>query len=223
MSWQRDVLDVLREPVVAEEDLRQRLLAVLLTPPRRMTYEEFLVWADEDTLAEWEDGEVVMYSPASDRHQDLADFLTAIMRIYVESRELGWVRSAPFQMKLDRGVEPDLLFVAQDHLDRLRETYLDGPADLVVEIVSPESRERDRGTKFYEYEQAGIPEYWLIDPQREQAEFYQLDAQGRYHLNLPDAEGIYRSRVVPGFWLRVAWLWQPPSVLDVLRQLGLLH
>jgi len=92
----------------------------------------------------------------------------------------------------------------------------------VVEIVSPESAGRDRGEKFYEYEQAGIPEYWLVDPSREEAEFYQLDAQGHYHLILPDAEGIYRSRVLRDFWLRVTWLWQPPRVLDVLRELSLI-
>ncbi len=81
---------------------------------------------------------------------------------------------------------------------------------------------RDRGEKFYEYEQAGIREYWLIDPQREQAEFYPLTPEGRYRLTLPDAEGVYRSAVLPGFWLRVAWLWQPSRVLEALRELALI-
>jgi len=216
---------------IGDDDLRRRLLEVLLTPVERtrmmrpkMTYEEFLAWADEDTLAEWVDGEVVMYSPASDRHQDMARFLAAVLSIYVETYGLGVIRPAPFQMKLERGREPDLLFVAREHLNRLKETYLDGPADLAVEIVSPESAGRDRGEKFYEYEQAGIPEYWLIDPQTERAEFYQLTAAGQYRLVLPDAEGIYRAAVLPDLWLRVAWLWQTPLplVLDVVRELGLI-
>jgi Uma2 family endonuclease len=84
-------------------------------------------------------------------------------------------------MKLAQsGREPDLLFVAQTNLERLKETYLDGPADLVVEIVSPEGVGRDRGVKFYEYAQGGVPEYWLIDPQTEWAEFYRLE-EGHYH------------------------------------------
>jgi hypothetical protein len=120
-------------------------------PVEGMTYEEFLTWADEDTLAEWVDGEVVMYSLASKRHQNIADFLLKVMGTYVESHDLGMVISAPFQMKLEHGREPDVLFVASEHLDRLEETYLDGPADLVVEIVSPDSMGRDRGDKFYEY------------------------------------------------------------------------
>ena len=213
-------------PLPLDDDLRRELFDVLLVPSpqrREMTYDEFLAWADEDTLAEWVDGEVVMCSPASDRHQDISGFLESVLRSFVEVRRLGVVRSAPFQMKLARsGREPDLLFVSQEHVARLGETYLDGPADLVVEIVSPESAERDRGTKFYEYEEAGIPEYWLLDPQREQAEFYRLGEQGHYGLVSPDAEGVYRSETLPGFWLRVDWLWQLPPVLDALRALGLI-
>jgi Uma2 family endonuclease len=237
----RDV--ILRElPGWIEQDpaLRRRLREALretparteggVGPPSPMTYEEFLDWADEDTLAEWialpgrEVGEVMLYSPASKHHQRIAGFLVTTMRIFVEQRDLGAVLSAPFQMKLEHsGREPDVLVVAQEHLDRLQETYLDGPADLAVEIISPESIGRDRGEKFYEYEAGGVTEYWLIDPQKERAEFYQL-RDGRYQQVSPDAEDIYRSEVLPGFWLRVEWLWQEPlpKTLDVLRELGVL-
>jgi Uma2 family endonuclease len=152
----------------------------LTSPPAKMTYEEFLAWADEDTWAEWVDGEVMILMSASEEHQDLADFLTALLRLFTEAHQLGIVRSAPFQMKTGPdlpGREPDIIFVAREHLDRLKHTHLDGPADLVVEIVSPESRARDRGTKFYEYEQGGIREYWLLDPLRRQAEFYGRGAE----------------------------------------------
>jgi Uma2 family endonuclease len=122
-------------------------------------------------------------------------------------------------MKLEHGREPDLLFVANEHLDRLQETYLDGPADLVVEIVSPESAGRDRGEKFYEYERGGILEYWLLDPQVRRAEFYQLNTEGQYQQMSPDAEDRYHSAVLSGFWLRVEWLWQEP-LPHPLRVLG---
>lgn len=207
------------------EKLRQRILKALqaddeLAP---MTYEEFLAWAGEDTLAEWVDGEVIMTSPASERHQDISGFLETIFRVYTEFHSLGIVRSAPFQMRLsDSGREPDLVFVAEVHHERLRKTYLDGPADLVVEIISPESAGRDRGVKFYEYEAAEIPEYWLIDPEREQAEFYQLDVHGRYQLVPPDEKGIYPSKALPGLRLPVAWLWQPPKVIAALKSLQLI-
>jgi len=188
---------------------------------RSMTYEEFLNLADEDLPAEWVDGEVIVTSLARDRHQDIVRFLTAVLSVFVETHEPGAVRPAPFQMKLARsGREPDVLFIAQEHLDRLKATYLDGPADLVIEITSPESVGRDRGEKFYEYEQANIPEYWLIDPERKRAEFYRLDENGQYQL-VPQEAGVYRSRVLEGFWLRADWLWQTPPVLEALRALEL--
>lgn len=208
-----ELLGVLKEPGLPDDKLRRRLLEVLLEPaqPRKMTYEEFLAWADEDTLAEWVDGEVIMTSPASRRHQEIALFLGQVIGLYVEQLGSGRVLVSPFQMKLERsGREPDLLFVANEHLERLKETYLDGPADLVVEIVSKESAGRDRGEKFYEYEQAGVPEYWLIDPGMKRVEFYQLSSEGQYHLVSPDPAGVYRSPILPAFWLRVAWLWQEP-------------
>ena len=194
--------------------LRLELLALLSadpTKPATMTYEEFLAWADEDTLAEWVDGKVVMTSPASAQHQYLAIFLATTLSTYVTIHDLGTVLTGPFQMKLARsGREPDVLFVAKEHLARLQPTLLQGPADLVVEIVSDESVARDRGTKFEEYREAGIPEYWLLDPRIEQAEFYHVDERGRYQLAPVDEEGVYRSRVIPGLWLRVDWLWQQP-------------
>jgi Uma2 family endonuclease len=93
-----------------------------------------------------------------------------------------------------------------------------------VEIGSPESIGRDRGDKFVEYEAAGVQEYWLIDPLRQQAEFYQLDDKGLYRAAAIAADGIYRSDVLTGFWLRVPWLWQSslPPVLSVLQELGVI-
>ena len=196
-----------------------------VSPPKeRMSYEEFLEWCDEDTWAEWVDGEVIVLSPANDRHQDLSDWLAFILRAFAETHDLGVVRSAPFQMKLERGREPDILFVAREHLDRLLESRLDGPADVVVEITSPDSLLRDRGEKLAEYELGGVREYWLIDPERERADFYRLDAEGYYERAPVDAEGVYHSEAVPGFRLRVEWLWQEPlpKVLDVVREMELI-
>ncbi|HAF70316.1 MAG: hypothetical protein XD60_1492 [Acetothermia bacterium 64_32] len=196
------------------------------TKTKKMTYEEFLAWCDEDTWAEWVNGEVIVLAPASNRHQDLARFLIQVLGIYAELKGLGVVRPAPFQMKTGPdlpGREPDILFVAKENLGRLKATHLEGPADLVVEIVSPDSRLRDRGEKFAEYEMGGVREYWIIDPDEKRADFYVLGEDGRYERKKPDQSGIYRSQVLPGFWLKVEWLWQEPlpPVLEVLRELGL--
>jgi Uma2 family endonuclease len=122
------------------------------------------------------------------------------------------------------GREPDLLLISQANLNRLKETYLDGPGDLVVEIASSESRERDYNEKFSEYERGGVKEYWILDLEEQRAKFYVLGAEGRYEQRSIDSEGFYHSEVIPGFRLKVDWLWQEPlpKILYALRQLGLI-
>ena len=203
----------------------EKPVKALPTPPaapRRMTYEEFLDWADEDTYAEWVDGKVERMSPASVVHQDISDFLSAIMRVSVEDLDAGKVLTAPFQMKLEalrRGREPDLLFVAKERLSLLKGSFLDGPADLAVEIISLESVLRDRGTKYAEYEAGGVREYWIIDADAHRADFFVRDAEGRFQRAREDAAGRYESAVLPGFWMDLNWLWQTPlpTVRGVMR------
>lgn len=192
-------------------------------PATKLTFEEFLAWADENTCAEWLDGDVVVMSPGSNRHQEVGSFLERVLGVFVEHHHLGTIIRAPFVMKLHegRGREPDLLFVSRERAQLIGATFLNGPADLVIEILSPESIGRDRGEKFVEYEAAGVREYWLIDPERQRAEFCELDA-GRYRI-VSDMER-YQSKVLPGLVLRIEWLWQtpPPPTLSVLRELGIL-
>ena len=191
-----------------------------------MSYQEFLDSWDESCGAEWKDCTIVPMTPANRSHQDLAGMLEALLRIYAEARRLGKVLPAPFQMKTGPdlpGREPDVLFVATAHLDRLQEKYLDGPADLAVEIVSPDSRLRDRGEKLAEYEMGGVREYWVIDPELKRADFHLLGEDGRYRLREP-VDGVYPCEVLPGLELPLAWLWEHPlpDILHCVRGLGLL-
>lgn len=186
-----------------------------------ISYEAFLGTADDDVPAEWVDGKVILTGTSSDVHQRLLGFLLTLLAVFAEERTSGTVRSRPFQMKTGAalpGREPDLLYIEGANLSRLKERYFDGPADLVVEIISPESRARDRGEKFYEYEQGGVTEYWLIDPDREQAEFYRLDDRGIYQL-VPLKDGVFESQVLPGLRLEASWLWREPlpPLLSILK------
>lgn len=197
-------------------------------PGGKVSFDEYIEWLDEDTRADWVDGEIIlMASPASIDHQNAGGFIYSVLRTYVEEHNLGQVVFAPYVMKMaaiSRGREPDLLFIQRDRLGLLTRNYLDGPADLAVEIVSPESNRRDRKEKFAEYAQAGVTEYWLIDPDHRTAEFYYLGADGKY-ARAPLAEaGRFHSRAVAGFWLKVDWLWQTPlpPLLEVLRELRVL-
>jgi Uma2 family endonuclease len=116
--------------------------------------------------------------------------------------------------------EPDLFFVAAESLGRLTDTELNGPAELAIEVISTDSVLRDREDKFYEYQAGGVREYWIIDPRpkRQRADFYVLDENNIYQ-PVPAADGVYRSTVLPGFWLRIDWLWaEEPNPLAALAE-----
>jgi Uma2 family endonuclease len=200
--------------------------AVTSSPLPKMTYEEFLDWYDESRHAEWVDGEVILMGPVSKRHQLLVSFLGALIQLWTEDRKLGLSLIAPFQMKLSlrpSGREPDVLFIASERLRLLQNNYLDGGADLAIEVISPDSRTRDRRDKYQEYEQAGVREYWIIDPIRQQAQFYRLNSAGAFCQIAVGDDGIYHSDVLEGLWLEVDWLWQEPlpPLMSVLREWGL--
>ncbi len=225
----RKIVESLPEWVEREPRLRRRLQAALQqaedSPPYFDTFEEFIAWVDEDVSAEWTGGRVVLMSPASVPHQRLVAFLDRIIGFFVEQNNLGELLTAPIKMKLENyGPEPDLVFVTNEHKDALKQNFVDGPADLVIEIISPESLGRDRGDKFIAYETAAIPEYWLIDPIRQQAEFYQLDENGRYQPTPLAEDGRFHSQTIPGLWVKPAWFWADPlpSVVDILRQLEII-
>jgi Uma2 family endonuclease len=191
----------------------------------KITYEEFLK-KYSDVHAEWVEGEVILLMTASTKHQKIVRWLINILSLFIETHELGLLLPAPFNMYMPavgRGREPDILFVAQNRLHIVQDSNLSEAADLVIEIVSPESVGRDRGEKFVEYEAAGVREYWLIDPDRQQAEFYRLTDAGRYQLVFPGDEGIFHSEVLTNFWLKIEWLWQEPlpKVLAIAKELGL--
>jgi Uma2 family endonuclease len=185
-----------------------------------MTYQQFLRRNWENPHVEWVNGEAVMMAQISEEHNEVGRFLITLLGHFNEAHDLGAIRYDPFQMKTGPklpGRAPDLLFVAKKNAHRLRRLYVSGPADLVVEIISIGSRAVDRGEKYYEYEEGGVKEYWLIDPERRTAEFFRLARDGAYHV-VPIENGVFRSTAMKGLWLKVDWLWRRPPLMSVLKE-----
>ena len=172
---------------------------------------------------EWAGGRLIeMSPPPSFGHGRQVVFLVEIMDLFARRHDLGAVVGDHYAQRLDETIRvPDVAFFKKSSLDRVKPTHSEGGADLVVEIVSPDSGARDRGEKFDEYERAGIEEYWVVDPRRRLAEFYRL-REGLYAPVLPDAEGRVFSSALPGFFVRVAWLWEDADLFSALRELGVL-
>lgn len=179
-------------------------------------------WTVEDRT-EFVDGKVIVLPRESTPDIRLRGFLARVLGVFVEELGLGEVIDANLQIRPRAGLRrmPDLMFISTRRLPQLEETYLVGGPDLAVEIVSPKSGKRDRVEKYAEYEHVGIRDYWILDPRKRRAEAFALDPKGRYQ-PMPITDGILRSQAIPGFWLRLEWLWQQPAptTRNVMRELG---
>ena len=193
-------------------------------PGRRLTEREFVAWAGEKTRAEWVDGEVQIMPPVSDEHDQAVNWFTRILGLYVESKGLGVVKGPEFMVRLPRQARrrlPDVLFVSASRASVVRKTHAEGAPDLIVEIVSAESASRDWRDKYFEYQKAGVREYWIIDRAGRRMEAYSLSTRAGY-ARIEEADGRIRSSVVKGFFVEPKWLLgdRLAPATTVLRELG---
>lgn len=152
-----------------------------------------------------------MLTLMSTRHQLIKKFLVSIPDVYAQHHGLGIVLDAFFQIKtgLDLSArEPDILFVAKGNFGRLKKNYLNGQANLVIEIFPPQSRLHNQGEKFTKYELGAVRKHWLSDLDEQQADFYQLGADAHYQVVDPEPDKIHSLQTVPGFWLKADWPFQ---------------
>ena len=182
--------------VSAAADLERHLL----------TATDFLEWLEPGRHADLIDGEIFMHSPVSIRHADLLNFVDRLLGAYVDRHSLGVVYREVVAVSLSgRNVFlPDLAFYRAGREDAIRSTHLAGAPDLVVEVLSPRTADRDIGPKFAEYEQHGVREYWVLDPETLAHRFYRQD--GEELVEYADGAETIDSEVVAGFFLRRAWL-----------------
>ena len=193
-------------------------------PGRRMTEGEFLAWADENTSAEWVDGEIVMMAPANVDHDQFFGWLRTVLSLFVEHADMGRVFGPEVLVRLPRRRrlrQPDLMFVSKSRAGIVRPTRVVGAPDLIMELVSPDSVSRDWREKYLEYEKAAVGEYWVIDRPGGRMEAYRIGRTGKY-VRIPEAQGRVMSVVLPGFGLRTEWALaeSPPKLGAVLRELG---
>ena len=159
---------------------------------------------DTNHLVEFSQGRVEFLPMPTLSHQLIALFLYKALDSFVAAARLGRVVVAPYKVNLWEGKfrEPDVIFVKAENLVRMGEQFAFG-ADLVIEVVSAQSRPLDLDTKRLEYAQAGIKEYWIVDPQAKQITVLVLEGSTyTVHGEYPwGAEAT--SRLLPGFKVSV--------------------
>ena len=153
-------------------------------PQGRWTYEDYRKLPDDGWRYEVIEGELHMNPAPSFWHQDASINLATEMVNFAKQRQLGKVVTAPIDVKLGdlaNPVQPDILFIHKDRFDIIQERWIDGPPDLIVEILSPGNWIDDRRTKFRLYAVSGVREYWIVDPDKRQIEVFVL-RRGDYEL-----------------------------------------
>ena len=180
-----------------------------------LTAQDFLDWLEPGKYADLIDGEVFMHSPGSTRHADLLNFVDRLLGIYIDNHGLGRLYREVVAVKLSgRNVFlPDLAFYGSSRTEAVKPTHLEGAPDLVVEVLSPRTAERDVGPKFAEYEQHGVCEYWVLDPETLAHRFYRR--VGEELVEYAAGEERITSEVVAGFFVLRSWL--NPEALPKLQ------
>ncbi len=185
----------------------------LLFPPQGTWSEDDYLWLTDHTkhLVEFTDGHIEVLPMPTDAHQRMVLLLYRALYGFLAARDLGIVLVAPLRLRLPTGRyrEPDLLLLLSNTDARRSNRFWTG-ADLVLEVVSPDDPQRDLVRKRREYAEAGIPEYWIVNPDTEQ--IMVLRREGATYAE----HGVFRrgteanSALLEGFTVAVA------AVLDAV-------
>jgi len=177
---------------------------------RLYTYDELVAEMPETNHPhELWDGELIMAPAPFFDHQKTVLRFYRRLDDWVSATDLGEVIASPIDMVLSahRAVQPDVAFISKDRLATIQRAIM-GPADLVAEVVSLGGRNRDRIEKRDLYEQHGVKEYWMIDPEPETVEVLAL-VSGRYELVKRSLPGeTASSRLLAGFEVSVNYLFR---------------
>lgn len=178
------------------------------TEERPVTFAEYRALPDDGPRYELIRGELIEMPAPKATHQRVAFRLAIALQEHVEARGLGEVFIAPFDVRLSgySGVQPDILFIRAENIARVGEDYVDGPPDLIVEVLSPSNRRVDLVRKRMLYADYGVPEYWTVDPNLGAITINVLD--GDHYIERAVRAGAVTSTVLPDLELDFAKLFK---------------
>ncbi|MFT3879938.1 MAG: Uma2 family endonuclease [Gemmatales bacterium] len=185
-----------------------------------ISFTEFCATIHDGQKADLLHGVIHLASPDNTDNSDLQSWLQALLYEFIKIYSLGklYTSRVAFRLNKKNGPEPDIAFVSTKNLSRVKRGYVEGPPDLAVEIVSPESAYRDYKQKRELYESSGVLEYWIIDPEEKNATF--LVRKGSRFVEAKPVKLQWNSQVLSGLSFDVRWLWTDhrPSIFEVLKK-----
>jgi Uma2 family endonuclease len=196
----------------------------MIAQPRKIyyTFDDFMTLVKDDEKADLIDGVIYMTSPDNTDASDLFGWLYTLWYDFADLKDLGKVYGlrVAFRLNDENSPEPDIAFVHKSRLHLVQRGFVDGPPDAAIEIVSPDSVERDYEKKRKQFEAAGVLEYWIVDEMERKTTFLRLGRNKKYR-EVKLRKGVFTSTAFPGFWFRPEWLWQEPRPrkTDVLARI----
>lgn len=173
------------------------------------TYEDYLTW-DDDTRYELIDGEAYMMAPApTTAHQAISVSLASQFYNYLRGKTCR-VFAAPFDVRLseDTVVQPDISVICDP--GKLDARGCNGAPDLVVEILSPSSVGHDSVVKLNTYNEAGVREYWIVDPDSRSVLVY-LFKGGEGTVRVYGEKAVIAAHVLDGLQVELDGVFPPPE------------
>jgi Uma2 family endonuclease len=180
----------------------------MTTPATKLTYHDYLLLPDDGKRYEILEGELYITPSPMTRHQLIAFRLSHVFMAYLETHPIGTGLAAPCDVILSETdvVQPDLFVVLHGGIARITDKNVQGPPDLVVEILSPGTSARDRDLKRKRYEYFRVREYWLVDPDANSIETLTLQGDRFVRLNLFTPPASCTSPLFPDLKIDLAWL-----------------
>jgi len=164
----RWLIHVYNEPVSGRDEVKPA------APGVKLTYEDFLLFPDDGKRHELIDGEHYVTPTPNLKHQSIVMNLGGMIWSWLQQHPVGRMFNVPLDVVLSEFdvVEPDLQFTSRDRLEIFTKQNVRGAPDLVVEVGSPSTRQRDETIKRRLYERFGVSEYWIIDPELDVIKVY---------------------------------------------------
>jgi len=175
-----------------------------------LTVDDYMQMPEESPRYELLDGRLVLMAPSPNiEHQEITGSLYVVLRTHVQLHQIGRVFIAPTDVVLSRRnvVQPDVLFVARDRLHIIGSRTIQGPPDLVIEVLSPSNREHDAVHKFRIYAEHGVPHCWMVDPSARRITAYVL-ADSEYRVAVvAEGHATFSAPPLEGLVINLAEIW----------------
>ncbi|HID54548.1 MAG TPA: Uma2 family endonuclease [Anaerolineae bacterium] len=178
------------------------------------TYEDYLRLPDDGRRYEIIQGVLYVANAPSYDHQFIVATLSRLMGNFAADKQMGVIITAPFEVHLPgiaKPVQPDILFIAKDRIPSPGTQIFEGAPDLIVEVLSPSSLRLDQHVKFGAYEQAGVREYWIVDPKTRAITVYSLPENSPEYILLGQFTGneAVQSRALEGLSFAASSVFAP--------------